>query len=132
MTLLYSELKVTMIKVNPDPIPGEGTIWFDYFKATDPSIRPDSAAKKRHIGAIVGGVVGGVVFLGILLALWVMLRRSRRRKVGGSNHGHERLPDGEKPASLLPSGHVDEERSTSGRGTSDSIQFFNFHFPFIA
>ena len=81
MNLLASELLVTMVKVNPESQPGEGTIWFDYFLATDPLIQ-SSSTKSKNIGAIVGGVVGGIFFLIVAivaLALVALRRRSRRR-----------------------------------------------------
>lgn len=75
-----SELLVTMVKVNPESQPGEGTIWFDYFLATDPRIQ-SSSTKSKHIGAIVGGVMGGIFFLIVILALaLVALRRRCRRR----------------------------------------------------
>jgi hypothetical protein len=69
-----------MVKDNPDSQPGEGTIWFDYFLATDPLIQ-SSSTKSKNIGAIVGGVIGGIIFLIaiIALALVALRRRSRRR-----------------------------------------------------
>ena len=80
MNSFASELLVTMVKVNPDPQPGEGTIWFDYFLATDPRIQPSSSDNSKNIGAIVGGVIGGVIFLIVIVALaLVSLRRRKKR-----------------------------------------------------
>ena len=71
-----------MVKVNPESQPGEGTIWFDYFLATDPRIQP-SSTKSKNIGAIVGGVIGGIFFLIAIVALaLVALRRRNKRHLG--------------------------------------------------
>ncbi|PPQ84148.1 hypothetical protein CVT24_002210 [Panaeolus cyanescens] len=109
------ELKVTMIKINPDPIPGEGTIWFDYFKSTDPTIRPpsDSTVRRRHVGEIAGGVIGGFIFLALVLAIWVVLKR-QRQKGRVSKDGLERLPDGEKQLSSLSRDHEGRNKNMSG------------------
>lgn len=71
-----------MVKVNPDPQPGEGTIWFDYFLVTDPRIQSSSSTTKaRHVGAIVGGVIGGILFLIVVaLALFQIIRRRNKRR----------------------------------------------------
>lgn len=73
-----SELLVTMVKVNPESQPGEGTIWFDYFLATDPRIQ-SSSAKSKHIGAIVGGVIGSIFLLIVIVALALFALRRRNR-----------------------------------------------------
>ncbi|KAF8960751.1 hypothetical protein BDZ97DRAFT_1921837 [Flammula alnicola] len=72
------ELIVDMAKINQDAGPGEGTIWFDYFVATDPTIHTDSGNKRTNIGAIVGGVVGGIVMVTSFILLLLFLRRRRR------------------------------------------------------
>ncbi|KAH9476317.1 hypothetical protein JR316_0011892 [Psilocybe cubensis] len=72
-------LQVTMVKVNTNAGPGEGTIWFDYFRVTDPTIRSPSASSHKHrIGAIVGGVVGGVVLT--LVVLHFIIFRGRKKR----------------------------------------------------
>jgi len=73
------ELLVTMVKVNPDSQPGEGTIWFDYFLATDPRIQ-SNPNKSKNIGAIVGGVIGGVFFLIVIVALALVALRRRNSR----------------------------------------------------
>ena len=70
-----------MVKVNPNPQPGEGTIWFDYFLATDPRIQSSSTARAKNIGAIVGGTLGGVVFLIFIVIAFVFLRRRNKRQL---------------------------------------------------
>jgi hypothetical protein len=74
-----SELLVTMVKVNPESQPGEGTIWFDYFLATDPRIQ-SSSTKEKHIGAIVGGVIGVIFFLILVIALVLVALRRRNKR----------------------------------------------------
>ena len=73
-----------MVKVNPESQLGEGTIWFDYFLATDPLIG-SSSSKSKNIGAIVGSIIGGIIFL-IIVALaislvTIALRRRKRRQL---------------------------------------------------
>lgn len=78
-----------MAKVNVDPAdPLEGTIWFDYFLVTDPtitstiSINPTPTSSQGTMahtgaptGAIVGGVIGGLFFLlGLVFAILLYLR----------------------------------------------------------
>ncbi|CAA7270493.1 unnamed protein product [Cyclocybe aegerita] len=48
-------LKVQMLKVNPDPTPGEGTIWFDYFLATDPTIRSTTTTNPTAVEPFIIG-----------------------------------------------------------------------------
>lgn len=68
-----------MAKLNTDAGPGEGTIWFDYFRVTDPTIRSSSSSShKKHIGAIVGGVIGGVVLALVILHFFVIRGRRKR------------------------------------------------------
>jgi hypothetical protein len=99
----HSKLVVTMAKVNFDPQPGEGTVWFDYFLATDPTItsstgpRPSSTLPpinnpQQHIqvGAIIGGVIGGLFFL---LALVIFLAFCRRHNKQSHVEDFERKPD---------------------------------------
>jgi hypothetical protein len=76
-----SELVVTMVKVNPDSQPDEGTIWFDYFLVTNSLIQSSSSTtKSKHVGAIVGGVIGSIFFLIVVaLALFQTVRRRSRR-----------------------------------------------------
>ena len=74
-----SELLVTMVKVNPESQPGEGTIWFDYFLVTDPRIQ-SSSIKSKNIGAIVGGVIGGIFFLIAIIALALVILRHRKKR----------------------------------------------------
>jgi hypothetical protein len=75
-----SELLVTMVKVNSESQPDEGTIWFDYFLATDPRIQSSSTTPSKNIGAIVGGVIGGVFFLIIVVALALVALRRRNKQ----------------------------------------------------
>ena len=70
-----------MVKVNPESQPGEGTIWFDYFLATDPRIQSNSATKLKNIGTIVGSVIGGIIFLIIVALALVALRRRKKRRL---------------------------------------------------
>ena len=72
-----------MVKINPNPQQGEGTIWFDYFNvsgvplpstsSSSPSssaILPSAAQKNsNNVGAIVRGVVGGSSNLILLVLL---------------------------------------------------------------
>ena len=82
MNLFASELLVTMVKVNPESQPGEGTIWFDYFLVTDPRIQSSSTTTSKNIGAIVGGVIGGILFIIVIVALtFVALRRRNKRRL---------------------------------------------------
>lgn len=78
-TLFVSELLVTMVKANQESQPGEGTIWFDYFLATDPRIQ-SSSTKSKNIGAIVGGVIGGIFFLIVIIALALLVLRRRNKE----------------------------------------------------
>jgi len=81
MLFFASKLVVTMVKVNPDGQPGEGTIWFDYFLVKDPRIQSNSSAKSKHVGAIVGGVISGILALiFILLAIFFLRRRHKRQQ----------------------------------------------------
>ncbi|KIM38528.1 hypothetical protein M413DRAFT_447758 [Hebeloma cylindrosporum] len=97
------KLIVNMVKVNPDPQPGEGTIWFDYFNVTEvplpassfssssssspsstptvaPAAPPPAAQKEsNNIGPIIGGVVGGILILVLLVLLLLLYRRRRNR-----------------------------------------------------
>jgi TRAP-type C4-dicarboxylate transport system permease large subunit len=80
-----------MVKVNSNPQPGEGTVWFDYFLVTDPTITsttpltPSSTSPpiiNAHqssvpVGAIVGGVIGGLV---LILVFFVLVFYCRRRE----------------------------------------------------
>ena len=84
----HSSLIVKMVRVNPNPEPGEGTIWFDYFNVTgvylpaySPTPSPSSAVahkKSKSIGPIIGEVVGGLLFLGLLVYLLLFCRRRKR------------------------------------------------------
>jgi len=77
-----------MVRVNPNPEAGEGTIWFDYFNITSvplptysPTPSPSPAAehkKSKGIGPIIGEVVGGLLFLGLLVYLLLFCRRRKR------------------------------------------------------
>jgi len=73
-----------MVKVNSDPTPGEGTIWFDYFLTKDPTIRSNTSQKAR-VRDIVGGTVGGVAAL-LLIILGVSFFRRRKLKARQSQH----------------------------------------------
>lgn len=78
-----------MSKINPNSQANEGTIWFDYFLATDPTLtstigllptnspQTTSSDKNLPVGAIVGGVIGFFVAIGIILAV-LLYFRSRR------------------------------------------------------
>ncbi|KAG6901275.1 hypothetical protein C0995_014327 [Termitomyces sp. Mi166 len=91
-------LLVNMTKLNPQPSqPGEGTVWFDYFLVTDPTISITSSSTapnpsqpaalpsskgSRHIGVIVGGVIGGLFFLlGVAFLFLVFRRRTKAHAV---------------------------------------------------
>ena len=69
-----------MVKVNPESQPGEGTIWFDYFLATDPRIQSSSSAGSKNVGAIVGGVIAGVSFLLVIIGLSLAALRRRNKR----------------------------------------------------
>lgn len=91
-----------MAKLNPDPQPGEGTIWFDYFIVSDPSGHEAVAPKKLSKGRIAGIVVGSVAFVVLLILgafLWRRRRRPRREEEAvhsyrnfGSHAGHDEEP----------------------------------------
>ncbi|KAF8147993.1 hypothetical protein B0H34DRAFT_737897 [Crassisporium funariophilum] len=83
LTLGEHKLIVTMIKVNPDPVPGEGTIWFDYFLASDPLIKATPPKKALNIAAIAGSVAGGLIAVALLVLgiLFLRHRRNKRRSV---------------------------------------------------
>ncbi|RDB16586.1 hypothetical protein Hypma_002823 [Hypsizygus marmoreus] len=107
LSLAEHKLVVNMTKVNFDPQPGEGTVWFDYFLITDPTITstsggPDPTASlqkitnssaKKPIGAIVGAIIGG---LGLMLAAMLIFLLFRRRKQ--HPHTHEESDDGRSSA----------------------------------
>ncbi len=81
-----------MAKVNPDPEPGEGTIWFDYFVVNDPSGHEGMPPKKIPKGVIAGSVVGGVLFLSCVIAFVLfLLRRNGRRKKERIREEHQRF-----------------------------------------
>ncbi|KAG6836727.1 hypothetical protein H0H93_004390 [Arthromyces matolae] len=90
------KLVVNLTKVNVNPQAGEGTVWFDYFLITDPTItgsnstspdtlQPSVSATSRpsqndsHTGEIIGGVLGGLFFLlGVVFLVLFFLRRKKR------------------------------------------------------
>lgn len=98
-----------MVKINPNPQQGEGTIWFDYFNVTGvplpststpaPAAPPPAAQNKsNNIGPIVGGVVGGVLILILLVMLLLFYRRrTRPSKNVKSPIEPEAPPPGELP-----------------------------------
>jgi hypothetical protein len=47
---------------------------------TSSSGKVETYAKTQPIGAIVGGVVGGIALLGVVIAAWYLMHRSRRKK----------------------------------------------------
>ncbi|KAF8066567.1 hypothetical protein FPV67DRAFT_1449744 [Lyophyllum atratum] len=79
------KLLVNMSKVNFDPQPGEGTVWFDYFLVLDPTITssgtptPSPSQAESHtnipVGAIVGAVIGGLFFLLAVGFIFVLYQR---------------------------------------------------------
>ncbi|KAF5367292.1 hypothetical protein D9615_010455 [Tricholomella constricta] len=86
------KLVVNMSKVNFDPQPGEGTVWFDYFLVTDPTITssgtplpapspPGGDHKGAPVGAIVGAVIGGLFFLLAVGFLLLLCRRCKRIRI---------------------------------------------------
>lgn len=80
-----------MVKVNYNPQPGEGTVWFDYFVVTDPTITSTSLTPSStsppitnahqsssvNVGAIVGGVIGGLALLLAAIFIFVFYRRRK-------------------------------------------------------
>ena len=91
---LTSRLRVTMVKVNYNQQPGEGTVWFDYFLVTDPTITstmpltPSSTSppitnavhQSPPVGTIVGSVVGGLSLVLAIVLVLVFYRRRRTTK----------------------------------------------------
>jgi len=85
-------MTVTMAKVNfNQQDPGEGTIWFDYFFVTDPTISTTVGAPSatgssvprpnpnRYMGVIVGCVIGGLFFLLAIVLVTLYYRRIREK-----------------------------------------------------
>ncbi|PPQ78459.1 hypothetical protein CVT25_011854 [Psilocybe cyanescens] len=103
-------LQVTMVKVNTNSGAGEGTIWFDYFRVTDPTIRQTSSSHKKHIGAIVGGVIGGVML--IVLAHFLFLGLRRRKKSFGKPLPFPWRENATDAESLSPHSTPDKETPT--------------------
>ncbi|KAF8900744.1 hypothetical protein CPB84DRAFT_1847193 [Gymnopilus junonius] len=76
-------LNVTMVKINNDFGPGEGTIWFDYFLVEDPTIRSDTGQQITHrkrTEAIAGGVLGGVFVFILIVLFCIFLQRRKEGK----------------------------------------------------
>ncbi|KDR79446.1 hypothetical protein GALMADRAFT_243530 [Galerina marginata CBS 339.88] len=80
LSLGEHNLVATMVQLNNNSGPGEGTIWFDYFLATDPTIPSGPAAQRKHVGVIAGSVVAGVVALLVAALAFIFLRRRRRKE----------------------------------------------------
>ena len=80
-----------MVKVNSESQPGEGTIWFDYFYVTDPTITstapltPSSTSppitnavhQSTPVGTIVSSVLGALLLM-LVLGLALVFYRQRR------------------------------------------------------
>ncbi|KAF8876563.1 hypothetical protein BD779DRAFT_159632 [Infundibulicybe gibba] len=102
LSLGQHRLLVTMGKVNIDPdSPEEGTVWFDYFLAFDPSIvSPTSSVASATssgtsspsvvnvsnnvaVGAIIGGIIGGlfIMFMIVLVVIFYLRRRDLHHKI---------------------------------------------------
>ncbi|GLB40881.1 hypothetical protein LshimejAT787_0900960 [Lyophyllum shimeji] len=97
------KLVVNMSRVNFDPQPGEGTVWFDYFLVTDPTITSSGSPapspapsqsgghKSVPVGAIVGAVIGGLFFLLAVACLLFLYRRRARIQIIEETVGDDKL-----------------------------------------
>ncbi|KAF9448077.1 hypothetical protein P691DRAFT_801365 [Macrolepiota fuliginosa MF-IS2] len=89
LNITQHELTVTMAKVNPDPQPGEGTIWFDYFIVYDPSghegVAPSRAISKGGIAGVVLGVLGFIIII-MGYAVWYIRRRRSKKEEERRHH----------------------------------------------
>jgi len=93
-SLAVHKLHVTMVKVNNNPQPGEGTVWFDYFYVTDPTITStmpltpsstsptitNTAHQSAPVGAIVGSILGGLSLVLAIVLVFLFYRRRRAPK----------------------------------------------------
>ncbi|KAF9449130.1 hypothetical protein P691DRAFT_854945 [Macrolepiota fuliginosa MF-IS2] len=80
-----------MVKVNLDPQPGEGTIWFNYFMVYDPSGHGGMAPSRQlSKGVIAGVVLGDLGFVLIIMGCVVCyIRRRRSKKKEEEKHYHQ-------------------------------------------
>ena len=90
-----SQLHVTMVKVNYKSQPGEGTIWFDYFYVTDPTITsmvpltPSSTLspitnavhQSTPVGMIVSSVLGALLLMLVLSLVLVFYHQHHATKL---------------------------------------------------
>ncbi|KAG6910352.1 hypothetical protein DXG01_011421 [Tephrocybe rancida] len=139
------KLVVNMTKVNSDPTANEGTVWFDYFLVTDPTISSTApgapivsqpakeGATNAHTGAIIGAVFGGLFFLlGVVFLCLFYRRKTRVNNIHNkmeeavlTNHHRETSvqPFRLTLADTLPngeptvSGAIDTERPNANAGT---------------
>ncbi|KAK7454002.1 hypothetical protein VKT23_011513 [Stygiomarasmius scandens] len=105
------KLVVTMLAVNQNAGPGEGTVWFDYFDvqgnpASAPGINANQSENnpnnsKFPIGTVVGAVMGGLALLVAIVGLVSYLRWKRRRS-GYTRTSAQNVFDGPDRSPTLP------------------------------
>jgi len=106
-----SKLVVTMLAVNQNAGPGEGTVWFDYFDvqgnpASAPGINTNQSENNPNnsnfpIGTVVGAVMGGLALLVAIVGLVSYLRWKRRRS-GYTRTSAQNVFDGKNVGFHLP------------------------------